>query len=126
MSSAPGSAVALAKSRESFLLPETVAHEDGLGPVVRAEPKPTRLTLGITTALEQEQLDVSVWASSDGEHWGESPVARFCHKSYCGLYNLPLDLSRAPGARHLRVKWRMNRWGGDREHPLFGFYVQMA
>src|ERR1019366_10315061 len=112
-STASGAAVALAKIKESYLLPETVAQEDGFGPVVPAEPKPTLLTLGITTALEQEQLDVSVWASSDGEDWGDHPVARFCHKSYCGLYNLPVDLSRVSGVRHLRVKWRMNRWGGD-------------
>ena len=129
MPSTQGAAVALTnskKSRESYLLPETVAQEDGFGPVVPAECDATRLTLGITTALEQEQLEVSVWASSDGEHWGDKPVARFRRKSYCGMYNLPLDLSRLSGVRHLRVGWQMSRWGGDREHPLFGFYVAMA
>jgi hypothetical protein len=109
-----------------YLLPETVSQQDGLGPVVPAEPKPTLMTLGITTALEQEQLDVTIWASSDGENWGESPVARWNHKSYCGSYSLPVDLSRLPGVRHLRVKWRMSRWGGERGRPMFGFYVAMA
>jgi len=126
-STANGAAVAPIRSKEgSYLLPETVAQQDGLGPVVPAEPKPTLLTLGITTALEQEQLDVTVWASNDGETWGDHPVARFCHKSYCGMYNLTVDLSRVPGVSHLRVKWRMSRWGGDRDHPMFGFYVAMA
>lgn len=123
---AQGAAVALAKRERHYLLRETVAHEDGLGPVVEAEPKATLLTLGITTALEQEQLDVTVWASIDGEDWGDRPIAKFCHKSYCGLYNLPLDLSSLSGVRHLRVKWRMSRWGMDRDHPMFGFYVAIA
>jgi len=120
-------AVARARVVEScFLLPETVAHQDGLGPVVPAEPKPTLMTLGITTVLEQEHLDVSIWASDDGENWGERPVARWNHKTYCGSYSMPVDLSSLPGVRHLRVKWRMSRWGGDRDHPLFGFYVAMS
>jgi hypothetical protein len=122
-----GPEIALVRPNENrFLLPETVAHEDGLGPVVHADSKPTRLTLGITAALEHEELDVTVWGSKDGENWGDRPVARFCHKSYCGSYNLPIDLSRLSGVRHLRVKWHMNRWGGDRNNPLFGFYVAMA
>ena len=125
MPSAFGAAVALEKTN-TYLLPETVAEQDGLGPVIPAEPKEMLLTLGITTALEQEQLDVTVWASNDGQHWGERPVAKFCHKSYCGCYKLPVDLSRLPGVRHLRVQWQMIRWGGDRNHPLFGFYVAMA
>ena len=126
-SSSQGAAVARAKSiGNCYLLPETVAQEDGFGPAVPAEPKPTLLTLGITTALEQEQLDVTIWASDDGENWGDRPVAKWNHKSYCGSYSLPVDLSRLPGVRHLRVKWSMNRWGGDRNHPLFGFYVAMA
>lgn len=127
LSTAQGAGFAPAKSKESYyLLQETVSQQDGFGPAVVADPNSTLLTLGITTALEQEQLDVTVWASSDGENWGERPVAKFCHKSYCGMYNLPLDLSRLPGVRHLRVKWRMSRWGGDRDRPLFGFYVAMA
>ena len=120
-SSAQGAAVA--RSKSCYLLPETVSQQDGLGPIVPAEPQPTLLTLGITTALEQEQLDVSVWGSNDGENWGDQPIAKFRHKSYCGLYNLPVDLSRLSGIRHLRVRWRMSRWGVDRDHPLFGFYV---
>jgi hypothetical protein len=125
MLSALGAAVALERTN-TYLLPETVSEQDGLGPVVPAEPREMLLTLGITTALEQEQLDVTVWASNDGENWGERPVAKFCHKSYCGLYQLPVDLSRQPDVRHLRVKWQMNRWGGGRNHPLFGFYVAIG
>ncbi|HEY3743496.1 MAG TPA: hypothetical protein VGL53_26810 [Bryobacteraceae bacterium] len=128
-STGQGAARALApvQNLEScYLLPETVANQDGLGPVVSADPKPTVLTLAITTAVDQEQLDVSVWGSTDGENWGDRPVAKFCHKSYCGSYNLPVDLSRVPGVRHLRVKWEMSRWGGERGRPLFGFYVAMA
>jgi len=127
-STAHGAAVALAKQKNEscFLLPETVADQDGLGPVVPADPRSKLLTLGITTAIEQEQLDVTVWGSSDGENWGERPVAKFCHKSYCGSYNLPVDVSRLSGVRHLRVKWQMSRWGSDRGRPLFGFYVAMG
>jgi hypothetical protein len=126
-STAHGAALALTKKCDScFLLRETVTQQDGLGPVVPADPNSKLLTLAITTALEQEQLDVTVWGSIDGENWGERPVAKFCHKSYCGSYSLPVDLSGLPSVRHLRVKWQMSRWRNDGARPLFGFYVAMA
>jgi hypothetical protein len=109
-----------------YLLNETMTQEDGWGPVIETEPKALTVTLSITSALEQERLEVTVLGSPDGEHWMEKPLADFRKKSYCGKYELPLDLSAGSAVRHLRVKWRMSRWGGDQRDPLFGFYVALA
>ena len=107
-----------------FLLPETVAHQDGVSAEIALEKagKPLLLTLGITRITEQERLEVSIWGSPDRDNWRE--LARFPHKFYCGTYPMVLDLSRQPEIRHLRAHWKMGRWGGS-AGPLFGFYVQL-
>ena len=106
-----------------FLLPETVARQDGSGSEIALENSgtPVLLTLGITRIIEQEDLDVSIWGSPDGKQWRH--VAAFPQKSYCGTYSMVLDLARHPEIRHLRTQWKMGRWGGGELGPLFGFYV---
>ena len=114
--------------QQLYLLAETVAQEDGFGPIVEADVTSGHtVTLGITTTVEQEKLEVSVLGSTDGEHWLDQPLADFRQKFYCGRYELPLDPAAFPGIRHLRVKWRMRRWGGvSPKEPMFGFYVAIA
>ena len=75
-----------------YLLLETEAREDGAGPVVETETATaeTVVTLGITQALERQRLEVSIWGSQDGEHWGAKPLVEFPAKSYCGRYSIPL------------------------------------
>ncbi len=110
----------------SFLVPEAVIREDGEGPVVSvasAKGKLLLLTLGITRIIEQESLDVSVWGSSDGADWGTKPLASFPQKFYCGTYQLLLDLADFPDVQHLRVKYKVNRWGHGLQKPLFGMYL---
>ena len=110
----------------SFLLPEAVIREDGEGPTVSLAPSPGRLlllTLGITRIIEQESLDVSIWASPDQENWGAKPVAAFPQKFYCGTYQLLLDLSEQPDVRYLKAKCKMERWGRGDPKPLFGAYL---
>ena len=110
----------------NFLLPETDQNANGESEALElgeARGKPIRITLGITHIIEQESLDVSIWASSDGEDWGTAPVARFPQKFYCGTYTIPLDLGKLPEATHLKVKWKMNRWGRGEPKPRFSFYV---
>jgi hypothetical protein len=109
-----------------FLLPETVAREDGMGAEMACESKAIRLTLGITRIIARESLEVSVWGSADGEHW-HSLVA-FTQKFYCGTYSINLDLSRHADVRRLRAQWKMGCWTRSSNHderaPLFGFYLR--
>ena len=110
----------------AFLLPECTAGTDGLGPELRLEAhrrRPLSLTLGIHRVLEQENLEVSVWGSPDGEQW--KPIAAFPPKSYCGTYSLMLDLARHPTITRLRAQWKMSRWDQSRQKPLFGFYLYL-
>src|SRR5271165_6719989 len=95
-----------------FLLPETVARQDGSGAEITLENggRPVLLTLGITRIIEQADLDVSIWGSPDGKQWRH--MAAFPQKSYCGTYSMVLDLARNPDIRHLRTQWKMGRWGG--------------
>lgn len=105
-----------------FLLPETVAREDGVGAEVACEIERLRLTLGITRVIAQESLEVSVWGSPDGEHW--RPLVSFPQKFYCGTYSLSLDLAPEADVRHLRAQWKIGRWLQDGRAPLFGFYLR--
>ena len=69
----------------NFLLPESVARSDGMGPEIGLGSKRGKLivlTLGITRVIEQEILEVSIWGSSDGKYWGSGPLASFPPKYY--------------------------------------------
>ncbi len=79
------------------------------------------LTLNITQIIEQESIDVSVWASADGATWGDKPVAVFPQKFYAGQHPMLLDLSARPDVRFLRAQWTVNRWGRGTETPMFEF-----
>jgi hypothetical protein len=110
----------------NFLQPESVQHADGESEAIElggAAGKLIQLTLGITRIIEQESLDVSIWASPDGTNWGEKPVVAYPQKFYCGTYTLLLDLETHPDARFLKAKWKMSRWGRGEPKPMFGFYI---
>jgi hypothetical protein len=109
-----------------YILPENVAREDGHGATIAVEGrrgKPVTLTLGITRTIEQESLEMSVWGSPDRDRW--RPLETFPQKFYCGTYSLLLDLSRHSDVRYVRAHWKMNRWGGYENTPLFGFYLKL-
>jgi hypothetical protein len=105
-----------------FLLPETVARQDGVGAEIEPGTKVIRLTLGITRTIAQENLEVSVWGSPDGKQWRH--LAAFPQKFYCGNYAMLLDLTRHPDVRYLRAQWKMGRWIPDERAPLFEFYLR--
>jgi hypothetical protein len=110
----------------NFLLPESIARADGMGPEIDLGSKQGKLmvlTLGITRILEQESLEVSVWGSPDGESWGTKPVAKFPPKFYCGLYSILLNMGASSDVRFVRVQWKMSRWSKRENLPMFGFYV---
>ena len=109
-----------------FLLPETVARQDGMGAEMPSERKLVQLTLGITRVIAQESLEVSVWGSADAEHW--RPLLAFPHKFHCGNYPLVLDMTNHADVRYLRAQWKMGRWthctNHDERAPLFEFYLR--
>lgn len=110
----------------TFLLEEQVVRQDNAGPAIdlgENAPSFLYLTLGITRIIEQESLDLSIWASPDGTNWGDKPVVAFPQKFYCGVYTLLLDLSAHPGAHYLRAQWKVSRWGRGEPTPLFEMYV---
>jgi hypothetical protein len=104
-----------------FLLPESVAREDGAGAEIALDTyrgKSLLITLDIDLTVAQESLEISVWGSQDKRKW--MLLQTFPQKFYCGNYTLPLDLTHQPEIGYLRAQWRMNRWGAV-EAPLFGF-----
>jgi hypothetical protein len=110
----------------NFLLPESIARADGIGPEFDLGSKRGKLlvlTLGITRILEQESLEITVWGSSDGEKWDSKPLAKFPPKFYCGLYSILLNLGSRADVRFLRIQWTMSRWSKRETMPMFGFYV---
>lgn len=109
-----------------FLLPESIARTDGMGPEFQLGSKSGKLlvlTLGITRIIEQESLEVTIWGSVDGENWGLRPLATFPPKFYCGIYSILLNLAFRPETTFLRVQWKMSRWTKAESTPMFGFYV---
>lgn len=110
----------------NFLLPETLARQNGTGPAVdlgQSSGKPLLLTLGITRTIEQESLDVEIWGSADGEKWSEKPIMRFPQKFYCGTYSMLLNLASHADVKFIRASHKVNRWGRGDATPLFGFYL---
>ena len=110
----------------NFLLPESIVKEDGVGPKIdlgQTRGKLLVLTLGITSFVEKESLEVSAWGSEDGEIWGTRPLATFPLKFYCGLYSILLNLSGRPEIRFVRGQWKMSRWSKGATTPMFGFYL---
>jgi len=107
-----------------FILPESLAQQDGAGAEIALgadRGRPLLLTLGITRIVEQESLEVSIWGSADRKDWRQ--LTMFSRKFYCGTYPVLLDLTRHSDVRYLRAQWKMNRWGSDETTPLFGFYL---
>jgi len=104
-----------------FLLPETVARQDGMGREMPVDTKIVQLTLGITRIIAQENLEVSVWGSPDRKQWRS--LVTFPQKFYCGTYPMMLDLTHQEDVRYLRVQWKVGRWTQEENAPLFEFYL---
>jgi hypothetical protein len=112
---------------EAFLVPsKTVVAAKGDGAAVDISSAQTRVflvTLEITNVIEQESLDVSMFASNDGTTWGAKALGAFPQKFYRGQHPLLLDLTQQPEIKFLRVHWEVNRWGRGAETPMFEFSV---
>jgi hypothetical protein len=114
---------------EAFLVPEnTVVNAKGDGPtldVSRAQGRIFLLTLAITNIVEQESLEVSIFASADGATWDPKPVTAFPQKFYREEAPLLLDLAARPEVKFIRAHWEVGRWGRGPETPMFEFSVAL-
>lgn len=112
---------------DAFLVPEkTTVTAKGDGAAVEiggAQNRVFLLALNITDVIEQESLDVSVFASADGAAWSAKPVVTFPQKFYRGQHPLLLDLTQQPDVMYLRAHWEVNRWGRGVEQPRFEFHL---
>jgi hypothetical protein len=79
----------------------------------------------ITSQIEQESVDISVWGSEDGQNWGTKPLLKIPQSFYRGETRQILDVSLKPEIRFLRAKWELVRWGRVAPHPMFvlGFHL---
>jgi hypothetical protein len=112
--------------RPEFLLPETTVRDAGTGPAIDLREERGGmlfLTLGINRIVERESIDFGIWGSADGADWGRGPLLSYPQKSYCGTYQMQLDLRRRPDVKYLRARWDVNRWSGVSGQPLFTVYL---
>ena len=83
------------------------------------------LTLSITSIVEQEAIEVSLFTSADGITWDTKPAASLPQKFYVGEYPLLVDLSSAPSAKFVRAHWEVNRWGRGPTTPRFEIGIRL-
>jgi hypothetical protein len=76
-------------------------------------------TLEISDQIEQESIDVSIWASADGENWGAHPVLKIPQRFYRGETRMILDLTLHPSAQFIQARWDLVRWGRVAPTPMF-------
>jgi hypothetical protein len=114
---------------ETFLVPEkTVVTAKGDGPSVDVSGAQSRVFLldwRITSIVEQEGLEISVYGSSDGTNWEAKPLATYPQQFYVGQYPLLLNLSEKPEVKMVRAHWETVRWGRGPETPNFAFQIGM-
>jgi hypothetical protein len=111
-----------------LVLEKTVVNAKGDGPaldVSRSEGRIFLLTLAITNIIEQESLDVGIFASVDGASWDARPVAAFPQKFYREEVPLLLNLTARPEVKFVRAHWEVARWGRGSETPMFEFEVTL-
>ena len=77
------------------------------------------LTLSVTSVIEQESIEVSVFTSADGTTWETKPMATLPQEFYIGEYPLIIDLAGSPDAKFVRAHWDVNRWGRGANTPRF-------
>ncbi|HYL85975.1 MAG TPA: hypothetical protein VE263_17240 [Candidatus Angelobacter sp.] len=102
--------------------PETKMEANGDGTAFDVSGSATRTFLCVLTVndqIEQESLDVSIFASADGENWTKHPLLKLPQQFYRGRTKLVLDLSHRPEVKFIRARWELNRWGRGAPLPMF-------
>jgi len=100
----------------------TLVQENGHGQAAEIRASATRTffcILAVSEQIEQESLDVSIWASADGENWGTHPVLKLQQQFYRGETRAVLDLTLVPEVNFIRAGWELNRWGRVAPLPMF-------
>ncbi len=114
---------------DTFLVTEkTVINAKGDGIAVDVSGAANRVflaTLYITSIIEQESLDVSIYGSADGATWSAKPISAFPQKFYRGEHPLLLDLTQHADVKWVRAHWEASRWGRGTEIPMFEFHVTL-
>jgi hypothetical protein len=112
---------------DTFLVAEkTVAKAKGDGPAVDVRGAANRvflLSLQITSIIEQESLDVSIYGSADGAAWSAKPISTFPQKFYQAEHPMLLDLTATSDIKFVRAHWEVARWGRGSATPMFEFHV---
>src|SRR5579864_4804923 len=107
---------------DTFLLPQnTVVTAKGDSQPVDISEVGNRVflvTLSISSIVEQESIEVSVFTSADGNTWEAKPAASLPQKFYVGEYPLLVDLSSSE-AKFVRAHWEVTRWGRGPTAPKF-------
>jgi hypothetical protein len=112
----------------SLIAEKIVVTCKGDGPAVDVSSCSGRVflvTLDITTIIEQESLDVSIFGSADGTTWGAKALTAFAQKFYCGQTPGLLDLNAHPDVKFVRAHWEVARWGRGDETPRFEFDLRL-
>lgn len=76
-------------------------------------------SMQISTQIEQESVEISVWGSADGVTWGPKPLLIMPQRFYKGETQMVLDVSQQPDVRLIRARWKLFRWGRVTPHPMF-------
>ncbi len=114
---------------DAFLVPaETVVAAKGDSQpldITSATNRTFLLTLSVTSIVEQESIEVSLFTSGDGTAWETKPVAALPQKFYVGEYPLLVDLSAMPNAMFVRAHWEVSRWGRGSTTPHFEIALRL-
>lgn len=113
---------------ETYLVPEkTIVTAKGEGEafdVTGVQNRTLLVVLSITSAIEQESIDVSLWGSPDGQTWGGKPLATFPQCFYEGQVPTLVDLRQDSTLKFVRARWELNRWGRGADTPRFEFSLK--
>jgi hypothetical protein len=107
--------------------PGTRAEANGEGSSFDISGSATRTFLcflEITDQIEQESLDVSIWASADGQNWGTKPIIKLPQGFYRGEARMVLDLALRHEIKFIQPRWELNRWGRVAPLPMFVFNLR--
>jgi hypothetical protein len=115
-------------TRFDLITPGTQLTSNGEGEPCNISSSATRTflcSMVITSQIEQESVDISIWGSQDGQNWGTKPLLKIPQSFYRGETRQILDVSLKPEIRFLRAKWELVRWGRVAPHPMFvlGFHL---
>ncbi len=105
-----------------LVAPNTTITAKGDGnpvPVDEAVSRVFLVLLNITSIIEQESIELSIFGSVDGQTWDPKPLLTFPQKFYRGETPLLLDLTAHSDIKALRAHWEVNRWGRGPEQPMF-------